>query len=101
MTNYHLGQEVLFTRTLRRIRHPYRRVWSHTTYWNAITSRGPAKGIIVGIRTLSDGTVEGGYYDEPATYRPTRTFTAYLVAYHLRRKPVLVLPEHLTPAQPG
>lgn len=55
-------------------------------------------GIVVGRRTLSDGGIDGGNnYDDPITYKGSRYFTAYLVAYALNRAPVFVLPEDLTP----
>ena len=94
-----LGQRVMFTETLRRGYKPAsprsKRVWESTRYWLAGNSKGPVEGILMGVRTLSDGEVEDGYYDTPSVYYPKRTFTAYLIAHDLRRKPVLVLPEHV------
>lgn len=93
-----LGQPVTFTRTLSRRFLPSaprsRRAWVAED-WPGQPEPEPRAGIVVGIRTLSDGEVETWGWDEPATYLPTRTFRAYLVAHHLRRKPVLVLPEHI------
>lgn len=69
--------------------------WS-TEAWPGKDHDG-GEGIIVGKRTLSDGlVVYGNGYDEGTTYEPERHFTAWLVAFDLRRKPVYVLPEHLT-----
>lgn len=100
MTTLPLGQPVRFFETLTRRYQPAaprsKRVWESDRYHSTATAAtGRAEGIIVGIRTLSDGECDDGYYDNPTIYYPTRTFTAYLVAYHLRRKPVLVLPERL------
>lgn len=50
-------------------------------------------GIIIGIRTLSDGTLHNYYSDGGIEYEPKKFFTAYLIAYHERRKPLLVLPD--------
>lgn len=58
-------------------------------------SDGRAEGIVVGIRTLSNGPVEWGSYDEPTVFYPRETVEAVVVAWHLRRVPVLVLPDNL------
>lgn len=54
-------------------------------------------GIVIGHRHLANGTTlwddEAGHEFEPREY-----LTAYLVAYAMHRRPVLVLAEHLTPA---
>lgn len=55
------------------------------------------EGVIVGKRTLSNGNTRWLGEDDGNGYEPTEHFTAYLVAYDLRRKPVHVLPEHITP----
>lgn len=52
-------------------------------------------GVVIGIRTLSDGNVDYGGSEDGTQYRPTRHFKAVLVAYSLYRKPVLVLPQDL------
>lgn len=95
MTPLQLGTRVTFTHTLKRTApRSGLRVWDARTYWLVDTARGPVPGIVVGVRTLSDGTADRGW-DEPTVYTPTRHFTAYLIAFDLRRKPVLVLPEHV------
>lgn len=54
-----------------------------------------AEGIIVGKRTLADGTVA---YDEDGRHFTAEShFEAYLVAFNMRRAPVLALKEHITP----
>lgn len=62
------------------------------TRWN----KGYMEGVIVGWRTLANGTVEyGNDWDAGDEFRPTEHFKAYLVAFDMRRKPVYVLPEDL------
>lgn len=103
MSDFQLGQRVAYSTHVRR-RHARpgeflgpQRIWS--------TNPGPGilqdnlwdggEGVIVGKRTLSDGNVT--YYgDAPGEYVPSKTFTAWLIAYDLQRKPVHVLPEHIT-----
>jgi hypothetical protein len=108
--SYVLGQRVTFTAALRRRYQSApsgsdrsRRVWEPSPHALIEFRDGPVEGIIVGARTLSDGECEWNGYEEPTTYHPTRTFPAYLIAHHLRRRPVLVLPEHIQPqlAIPG
>jgi hypothetical protein len=63
----------------------------------------PRVGVIVGVRTLSNGHVEdmkesngyGGWVSVGTQYVGVHYFTAYLVAFELRQKPVLCLPEHV------
>lgn len=103
-TDYTLGQPVTFTRHLRRryehmddSAHEGRKVWS-TEGYPGDPEPAPRPGIVIGVRTLADGVNAYNGYDVPIRFRPTRHFTAYLIAHHLRHKPLLVLPEHLTPA---
>lgn len=103
MSDFQFGQPVEFTRHLtRRYRHdPSGRYATGLKVWTSEDYPGqpdpePCPGIVIGIRTLSNGTNHYHGDDEPITYRATERFTAYLVAYDMRRKPVLVLPEHLT-----
>jgi hypothetical protein len=58
-------------------------------------SPDPVRGVVVGVRTLSDGRNEYHGYDEPILYCPEEHFEAYLVAYDMRRKPVYVLRDNL------
>jgi hypothetical protein len=85
-----LGTPVRFKRPLRRAcppATPRRKVWEPDPYMT-----GTYGGIVVGLRTLSDGETFGGW-DEPLTYRPARHYRAVLVVEGLHRKPVLVLPD--------
>lgn len=96
MSDYELGQRVTFTHPMRRAcpfdySGPYRKEWVPNTV------AAPTEGVVVGVRTLSNGAVT---YSDVVTYRPSRDgyFTAYLIAYDMRRKPVFVRPEHIEPA---
>jgi hypothetical protein len=88
---FKLGARVKFTRPLHRTRplaNLRRKVWEPDPWKN-----GTYAGIVVGVRTLSDGMTEGW---EENTYRPERHYRAVLIATDLHRKPVLVLPENVT-----
>lgn len=101
MTEFQLGQPVRYAEHITRKFIPFdqrkpeepNKQWTGEAYPGKRNDGGV--GIIVGKRTLTDGHFSYGYSDEPGDYRPTRHFTAYLVAYDLRRKPVFVLPEHI------
>jgi hypothetical protein len=70
----------------------YGKVWRKTAWGK----RGDVRhGVIVGIRTLSNGTITW-FSDEPIVFHPELYFTAYLVAFDLRRKPVYLLPDDVT-----
>lgn len=69
-------------------------IWTTVLYGEG-NRTGSGQGIIIGKRTLSDGDTLYNY-DVGNEYRPFRHYTAWLVAYDLRRKPVHVLPHHLT-----
>lgn len=98
-----LGQQVEFTLgdVLHRVvdtdgrdefnRSVHRKVWRTAPWFRP----APIRGVIVGIRTLSNGRNEYHGYDEPIEYCGEEFFSAYLVAYDLRRKPVFVLAENL------
>lgn len=99
MSEYTLGQRVRVTQTLRRQWDDGFKSWQP---WPI----HPGDGIVVGKRTLSNGRlVDTAEYDNvwgvPISsgieYRATEHFTAYIVAYDLRRKHVLVRPEHMEP----
>lgn len=100
-----LGDRVRFTHSLTRFtehRHaPDRpgslgsrqrwKVWKpeHAPY-------GAHGGIVVGRRTLANGQAEHEWEVGTQWYPGTAEhFRAYLVAWHLDKRPVLVLPEHL------
>lgn len=71
---------------------PVRKEWGK----NEWGKRGDVRhGIIVGIRTLSNGTITW-FSDEPIVFYPDLYFTAYLVSFDLRRKPVYLLPDDVT-----
>lgn len=101
---YLLGQPVRFTRHLRRKqRHddvPGRgwvsvKFWA-TEGWPGQPEPAPRDGLLIGVRWLANGENLYLGYDEGIEFRPTERFEAFVVAHHLRRNPVLVLPEHLT-----
>lgn len=102
MTDYALGQRVAYTEHLiRRSQfsdntfHPdVLKVWTSESYPGHKTAGG--EGVIIGKRTLTNGRNHYSGYDEPITFIPKERFSAYLVAFDLRRKPVYVLPEHIT-----
>lgn len=105
---FELGQRVAYSEHIRRrdtgpgefdFDKP-NRIWSTNggpfsgTGWEEHRWPG-GEGVIVGKRTLSNGRAswqEEGY----TQYTIKETFIAYLIAYDLRRKPVHVLPEHIT-----
>lgn len=71
---------------------PMRKEW-RKSQWG---KRGDVRhGLIVGVRTLSNGTITW-FSDEPIVFHPEMYFTAYLVAYDLRRNPVYLLPDDVT-----
>jgi len=71
---------------------PVRKEWGKTEWGK----RGDVRhGLIVGVRTLSNGVIEWNY-EEPIQFFPDLYFTAYLVAFDLRRKPVYLLPDDVT-----
>lgn len=105
MAEFQLGQRVRYTEHIQRkyiaehdrvdvLRGPNKQ-WTSQAYPGKRLEGG--EGVIVGKRTLSDGHYDYGWGEEPGVYSPTRHFTAYLIAFDLRRKPVYVLPEHITP----
>jgi hypothetical protein len=95
------GERVTFTRTLtRRYRHHPSNGWQGRKVWESEGYPGepepaPRSGIIVGVRTLADGVNSYNGYEEPITFQAERHFKAYLIAFDFRRKPALVLPEHI------
>lgn len=98
-----LGAAVAFTWTLHR-----RSAWNAqgrlskawvVGEWVGQAEPAARRGILVGVRTLANGTVEYLGHEEGSVFRPEERLTAYLVAYDLRRQPVFVLPEHLVVAE--
>ena len=116
MSGFALGQRVKFTmpitrcpvpgRTIEKMEsvggHEYKREYFINRAWEPNPYAPEREGIIIGKRTLSnghhawesEGYGEGYWLNEPAEH-----FTAYLIAFDLRRKPVHVLPEHITPLE--
>lgn len=100
-----LGQRVEFGQYLRRRSEPHPTHWTMGKAWRPapaaelVSGAESLSGIVVGARTLANGTVAYGG-DDGSAFRAADGgyFPAYLVAFDLRRKPVHVLPEHLSPA---
>lgn len=96
MTELEFGTEVLFSEPL--VRETLHVKGKGTKkVWDRQDGFPKTKGIVVGKRTLSDGYREyepdfGGYY-----YVRENSFTVYLVAYDMSRKPVYVRPESIEP----
>lgn len=88
-----LGKRVKFTTPLRRA-HEHRVDGDRSSNWKvwraALSYTGPLEGILIGVRTLSDGLVYYGNFDEPTSFAPKESFKAALIATSLKRKPVLV-----------
>lgn len=103
MSTFELGQRVTFRRPLERVWDHSRKRWTddpkpHLSGWDWYREARDRErsGVIVGKRTLANGRVHLGSYDEPTTFEAEERFEAYLIAYALRRKPVLVRAEHIT-----
>jgi len=99
VTEFELGEKVAFSKTLSRVTdHPAGKDHS-VKRWDYVESPWLPKpvtniGVIVGVRVLSNGRVEydgDGY----ASYTGDERFTAYIIAYDLRRAHVLVRPEDI------
>jgi len=101
MSDFQLGQRVRYAEHItRRYARPGEfdrgdKVWANDPWPGGKNSGG--EGIIVGKRTLSEGQTHWIGSDEGTAYIPKKHFTAYVIAYDLRRKPVHVLPEHIEP----
>lgn len=103
LTSYQLGERVRFASYLERryVDNPDRPTKWEKKWMPKLTYKGEldgaGEGIIIGKRTLVNGENRYNGHDEPITFIPKERVTAWLVAYDLRRKPVHVLPEHITP----
>lgn len=100
MSGYTLGQRVRYSSHLQRVykfekddRYG-RKEWAPVTTYKGEPIGG--EGIIIGKRTLSNGLNQYNGYDEPIVFIPKERFAAYIIAFDLQRKPVHVLPEHIT-----
>lgn len=98
-----LGQRVAYSEHIRRrASRPGEsggpdKIWSNNPGPGLDDQHWPGgKGIIVGKRTLSNGNTRWMGEDAGYIYDSLEHFTAYLIAYDLQRKPVHVLPEHIT-----
>lgn len=97
---FELGEQILFTRTLHRHSRWDDKKEATVKRWDPFLYVGepepePRRGIIVGARTLSNGESHYIGYEEGSEWRGSFHFTAYIVAYALRRAHVYVLPEYL------
>lgn len=70
-------------------------LWSGEAYPGKRLDGG--EGIIIGKRTLTEGNVIWHGPEDGSEYKATKHFAAYIIAFDLHRKPVHVLPEHITP----
>lgn len=91
MTEFKLGEQVQYTHRLFRHHRDGRRIWDTIPI-----ATPPVKGIIVGKRTLYDGKVDYGNWEEPTTFTAENHFEVYLVVTNIRQKPFPILPIHLT-----
>lgn len=108
MAEYTLGPHVRMTGTVRKVRTGYGP--ARTEY---VAAPLPGSGIYGDDRTFADGVIVGKrtvvtgktYYnsDEPACFipDPDSARTAWLVAFHLRRKPALCWPDQIVAAGGG
>lgn len=88
---YELGQRVQFRKPLSRVR------YGEVKRWVSVTDGPLREGIIVGKRSLRNGTVQMEEYGYEFT--TTEAFTGYLIAYDLHRSPVLVRPQDIKGAE--
>lgn len=92
-----LGQKVKFSKVLVRKRSTELDKRGFREYWRRWheSEIQPTEGIVTGVRNLRNGVVEY-IHDEGYDFMPTEKFNAYVVSFSLHRRPVFVLPEHLT-----
>lgn len=57
--------------------------------WKPINFKAPKEGILIGERTLQNGTK---HWDEMIHFNPMEYFTAYLVSLNMNKNPVYVRP---------
>lgn len=97
-----LGTRVKFTTPLRRA-YEHRMDGDRGSNWKvwkpALSYSGPLAGIVIGVRTLSDGLVFYGSYDEPTSFHPKESFKAALIVTDLKRKPIFVRFDDLQAAE--
>jgi hypothetical protein len=95
-----LGKRVRFTQHIERKREGYRRWWEPCV----LHGEKPREGIVVGLRCLYDGVMTSDGDPEAPEYEveyftSTDNFPAALVAFDLRRKPILVKLTDLHPVE--
>jgi hypothetical protein len=94
------GARVRASATLRRRRRSRGRSWHDDKWWEERPLETPRDGLYIGKRTISDGytevedTGEGVLY----IYNPEQHYTAALVVFSERERPVLVPWSALEPA---
>lgn len=96
-----LGQRVRYAATLRRaVEYAPLQFGQWTNRRRKVWKRGdwrgepdPGEGIVVGLRTLADGFSDWESEEVGYVFTPTDRHSAVLIAYDLRRKPVLALLE--------
>lgn len=110
MTDLYLGQRVRYTNTLHRAaagwdpKSPglWRNEWVHYDWADhpqfAKRPRFNGEGIVTGLRTFSNGTVD--YREDHIEYKPVQSVPVVVITYNLRRNPVYVRPEDVTPIDP-
>lgn len=101
MSDFKLGDRVTITGTayLRKDTGTYPEQWSEGGLPRLNHYDSPRTydtGIITGKRTVMDGYTGGGW-DEPYHFQPEAGSAkeVYLVAFHLRRKPVMCFPHQI------
>ena len=107
MTEFELGQRVTFTHVISRSKRWDDNQRVTVKRWDPWPHAG--EGIVYGARTLSNGHVEritehDGYFGHVYTHSEwigVHFFAAYYVATHLRQRPVVVLPEHMSAVVEG
>jgi len=94
MKKYKLGQKITITSVLKRtdVTVAEDRFGTKTKKWVSVDLPEPEEVIIVGVRTISDGTFTPGASAGNGVWKRTDAFRALLVAPHLTTT-YLVLPE--------
>ena len=93
---FKLGQKVTFDRVLvRATGHLYSE--TPNAFWRRLISPEPRTGVVVGLRTVFNGKVIWDGHGH--TFKHGAPHRAVVVAWHLHRRPFLVLPEDLQPEE--
>lgn len=97
MTDFKLGQRVIFTHPLKRVgtwdeeKRQAGKAWRHSRYEKK--AQELQEGIVIGRRTLANGETQ--WEEEGTIFHPTEYFQAYLIATALHRKPSVVRVENV------